>query len=128
MLFWLLNLLLFGRPRCRHRRRILRSLLTVSSDVSLLNNTLRARSPFQDKRWEPREIVEARGKAVRGVVKALALALAFPLTCRSRATSRDMLVTRVAPAEQTGTLAPEPLVLRLLGAAAVMTNMWKIHL
>ena len=38
--------------------------------------------------------MEARGKAVRGVVKALALALAFPLTCRSRATSRDMLVTR----------------------------------
>ena len=72
--------------------------------------------------------MEARGKAVRGVVKALALALAFPLTCRSRATSRDMLVTRVAPAEQTGTLATEPLVLRLLGAAAVMTSMWKIHL
>ena len=74
--------------------------------------------------------MEARGKAVRGVVKALALALAlaFPLTCRSRATSRDMLVTRVAPAEQTGALATEPLVLRLLSAAAVMTNMWKIHL
>ena len=49
--------------------------------------------------------MEARGKAVRGVVKALALSLAFPLTCRSRATSRDMLVTRVAPAEQTGALA-----------------------
>ena len=72
--------------------------------------------------------MEARGKAVRGVVKALALALVFPLTCRSRATSRDMLVTRVAPAEQSGALATEPLVLRLLGAAAVMTNMWKIHL
>ena len=112
--------------------------------------------------------MEARGKAVRGVVKALALALAFPLTCRSRATSRDMLVTRpglleawlvltsvkyhgnlyilipvnqrlaltrlratgprVAPAEQTGALATEPLLLRSLGAAAVMTNMWKIHL
>ena len=72
--------------------------------------------------------MEARGKAVRGVVKALALALAFPLTCRSCATSRDMLVTRVAPAEQTGALATEPLVLRLLGAAAVMTNMWKINL
>lgn len=72
--------------------------------------------------------MEARGKAVRGVVKALALALAFSLTCRSRATSRDMLVTRVAPAEQSGALATEPLVLRLLGAAAVMTNMWKIHL
>ena len=72
--------------------------------------------------------MEARGKAVRGVVKALALALAFPLTCRSRATSRDMLVTRVAPAEQTGALAAEPLVLRSLGASAVMTNMWKIHL
>ena len=62
--------------------------------------------------------MEARGNAVTGVGKALALALAlaFPFACRSRATSRDMLVTRVAPAEQTGALATEPLVLRLLGS------------
>ena len=60
--------------------------------------------------------MEARSNAVTGVGKALALALAFPLTCRSRATSRDMLVTRVAPAEQTEALAAEPLVLRLLGS------------
>ena len=51
--------------------------------------------------------MEARGKAVRGVGKALALALAFPFACRSRATSRDMLVTRVAPAERTGALTTE---------------------
>ena len=60
--------------------------------------------------------MEARGKAVRGVGKALALALAFPFACRSRATSRDMLVTRLSPAEQTGALATEPLVLRLPGS------------
>ena len=58
--------------------------------------------------------MEARGKAVRSVGKALALAFLF--ACRSRATSRDTLVTSVAPAEQTGALAAEPLVLRLLGS------------
>lgn len=87
--------------------------------ASYINRNLgrRLRFAFQDKRREPRENVEARGKAVRGVGKALALALAFPFACCSRATSHDMLVTRVAPAEQTGIPAAEPLVLRLLGSS-----------
>ena len=58
--------------------------------------------------------MEARGKAVGSVGKTIALA--FPFACRSRATSCDVLVTRVAPAKQTGALATESLVLRLLGS------------
>ena len=42
LLFWLLNLLLLRRSRCRRRRRILRSLLSITSnqiESSLLHNS-----------------------------------------------------------------------------------------
>ena len=38
LLFWLLNLLLFWRPRCRRRRRILKSLIASLETVLIVLN------------------------------------------------------------------------------------------
>ena len=84
LLFWLLNLLLSWRPRCRRRRRILRSLSTVGwiqkhcwrrSLLSYLNEPWRLRIPliiFRFTRFEKNNISvvvsDLQGRKILGIL------------------------------------------------------------